>query len=136
MSIDRPLDRFSTSSCKHGCFIMRRHNYAADIQGARSLHLARNETRMFPVGREFDTLPQIRRIELRPRAGAARDALVKCTRCCTAIHDRGNQSFVPSANEVWKRIASTTTYVCVKIQPPYVYVHTRVLLVEMHTYRE
>jgi len=43
------------------------------------LHLAENETRMFLVGREFDTLPQIRRIESRRKSEMARDALVKST---------------------------------------------------------
>lgn len=62
LSIDRSLDWFSTSNCEHRCFIMRCCNYTAD---ARLLHLANSEiyiwdeTWIFPVGREFDTLPQI-----------------------------------------------------------------------------
>lgn len=75
-SIGRPTD-FRRRAANHWCFIMCRRNYAANIQDAK-LHLARNPEYFRSAGK-FDTLPQIRRIEPRPRDGTAGDALVKCT---------------------------------------------------------
>lgn len=131
------LDRFS--SCDYQCFIMCR-SYVADIHDAKLLHLAQNKTRMFMVGREFDTLPQIRRIEARPKSGMARDALIKCTHIVAPQYMAGVISLLfprltrrgrGSRVRLHMRVIKVSSTIAA-----YTYVRTCILLVEMHIYRE
>lgn len=96
---------------------------------------------MFPVGRKFDTVPQIRRIESRARGwNAARDALVKCTHVVAPQYTTGVISLLFPALTRCGRGSREYDYIRVykgTVAPRVcTRAYSRILLVEMHTYRE